>query len=117
MDIINEILERMESSFGKVISCDKGWYPLIEECHTELKAVDPDYKILQIKEKFGGLRYYFESLNADKYPKMHEIVRKYEAKSFTVCEVTGNGGTLHKKASRVKTLSTQIAAAEGFSEC
>jgi hypothetical protein len=117
MDTIKEILGRIKTSFGQTISCDKGWYPLIEECHSELKAVDPDYQILQIKEKFGGLRYYFESLDASKYKEMHEIVRKYEAKSFTVCEVTGNGGTLHKKASRVKTLSTQIAAAEGFSEC
>jgi hypothetical protein len=117
MDTIKEILGRIKTSFGQTISCDKGWYPLIEECHSELKAVDPNYEILQIKEKFGGLRYYFETLDADNYPKMHEIVRKYEAKSFTVCEVTGNGGTLHKKGSRVKTLSTQIAAAEGFSEC
>ena len=117
MDTINEVLAKMKTSYGKVISCDKGWYPLIEECHTELKAVDPDYEILQIKEKFGGLRFYFESLDGGKYPKMHEIVRKYEEKSLTVCEVTGNGGTLHKKGSRVKTLSPQIAATEGFSEC
>lgn len=117
MDITSEILAKMNTSLGRVISCDKGWHPLIEECHIELKAVDPDYQILQIKEKFGGLRFYFETLNADKYPKMHEIVRKYEAKSLTVCEITGNGGTLHKKGFRVKTLSPQIAATEGFSEC
>lgn len=34
------------------------WYP-INYAHTRLTSLDPDYKITQIKNKFGGLRFYF----------------------------------------------------------
>jgi hypothetical protein len=35
-----------------------GWQPLIDELDRQLRELDPDYMVLQIKEKFGGLRYY-----------------------------------------------------------
>ena len=39
----------------------KGWMPLVLECHRKLTALDPEYYIVQIKEKFGTLRYYCDS--------------------------------------------------------
>lgn len=39
---------------------DDVWWPAIEKCDRLLNHVIPGYKILQIKEKFGGLRYYIE---------------------------------------------------------
>jgi hypothetical protein len=36
------------------------WYPAIEYAHRELSRLIPGYNIAQIKEKFGGLRYYFD---------------------------------------------------------
>lgn len=39
---------------------DTSWYPAIRQAHLELLALDPDYKILQIKNKFNGLRYYYQ---------------------------------------------------------
>lgn len=35
------------------------WYPIIKQTHDELTRLIPGYNISQIKEKFGGLRYYF----------------------------------------------------------
>lgn len=37
------------------------WYPIIKRTHERLTQLDPGYNITQIKEKFGGLRYYFAS--------------------------------------------------------
>lgn len=34
------------------------WYPIIKRTHDELNCIVPGYNISQIKEKFGGLRYY-----------------------------------------------------------
>lgn len=39
---------------------DDPWYPIIKQTHERLTAVIPGYNIAQIKDKFGGLRYYFD---------------------------------------------------------
>jgi hypothetical protein len=36
-----------------------GWMPVVLDTHAKLKHLDAGYTIDQIKEKFGGLRYYF----------------------------------------------------------
>jgi hypothetical protein len=70
-------------------SCDKGWWPLIDECIEELekqvKKEKLDTEIVQIKEKFGSLRIYLSSeSNA-----ISDIVERYEIYSEHVCEVCG----------------------------
>lgn len=54
-----DILARIPRGWGKWISCDAGWYPLIADLNRKLAALDPDYEVHQCKEKFAGLRYYF----------------------------------------------------------
>ena len=36
------------------------WYPAIRMCHENISRVVPNYNIAQIKDKFGGLRYYYD---------------------------------------------------------
>ncbi|KAK6515433.1 hypothetical protein TWF506_007768 [Arthrobotrys conoides] len=36
------------------------WYPVIKSTHEGIKELVPNYNIAQIKEKFGGLRYYID---------------------------------------------------------
>lgn len=61
-----------------------GWHslikPLIEEC--KAKGV----QITQIKEKFGGLRFYVG--HAD--DELHDKIVAAERKSHTMCEVCGD---------------------------
>lgn len=54
-----DILDRIPRGWGKWISLDAGWYPLIVDLNSKLAALDPDYEIHQVKEKFGTLRFYF----------------------------------------------------------
>ena len=44
------------------ISSFKGdkWYPVLRATHDAIKRLAPDYNIAQIKDKFGGLRYYYD---------------------------------------------------------
>ena len=37
------------------------WLEIIFDAHKKMLAIDPSYEISQIKEKFGGLRYYFDT--------------------------------------------------------
>lgn len=91
-----------------------GWQPLVDSIHMELVQIDPDYKVEQIKEKFGGLRYYFmpscgyPSLTGPEneytkegkvchelWVKMKAVVAKYTEIAAKTCEDCGaQGGTV-----------------------
>lgn len=72
----------------------EGWQPLVETLNKKLLALDPNYEILQIKEKFGGLRYYIaESDNMTLRDKQAALINEAENVSFTICEYCGEPGT------------------------
>jgi hypothetical protein len=60
-DALRGMLVRIPDGWGCWISCDRGWYPLLVELDEQLRTLLPDYVVHQVKEKFGGLRYYWES--------------------------------------------------------
>jgi len=51
---------RIPDGWGRCISCDAGWYPIIVELDAALANLDPNYEVQQVKEKYGTLRYYCE---------------------------------------------------------
>jgi hypothetical protein len=105
---LSHVIERMYEAYGKKIRCDSGWFQLIFDLDAELNKIDPDYKIYQIKEKFGELRFYFDSEDKEKYYKMTEIVERYEKTSTSVCEKTGKPGVLMRKNRLYKTLNEEF---------
>lgn len=111
---IKNIKNKFVETWPKIIDVNEGWYQLIVDCDKELSELDPDYKIYQIKEKFGKLRYYHKSAEAfseDLYLKSIYIIGKYENLSACTCEVTGQPGVLMKSLSGwYKTLNPQWTA-------
>lgn len=92
------------------MECGEGWRHLVESCHQELLAIDPDYKPTQIKEKFGHLRYYFDTklkYGDPDYHQMHLIANRYELKSMWTCEVCGEKGETITRSGWHKTLCEQ----------
>ena len=67
----------------------EGWWPICAALHAELLAMDPDYRIAQVKEKFGGLRFYLDAGTA----AMWHAVQAAELRSEVTCEVCGGAGT------------------------
>jgi hypothetical protein len=64
--------KRCSNPYGAYDAPDR-WKDIILEADEMLAYIDPNYRILQIKEKFGGLRYYFES--EYQYPSIqHKIM-------------------------------------------
>lgn len=85
----------------------EGWAPIVMECHRQLNHLDPGYRITQIKEKFGGLRYYFDSSLAFDHlthDVMDCVVTAAEYRCSITCEVCGAGGSLRKNHGWCKTL-------------
>lgn len=70
-----------------------GWQPLIDELDAQLRVLDAGYSVDQIKEKFGGLRYYITpSADTDETVMLQvtDLLWAAEEKSFTVCEDCGS---------------------------
>lgn len=101
------------------IECGDGWYDLIYDLCTaitkryELEGMPVDITVLQVKEKFAALRFYYEHKGSprpkpdnsddDKTKNLRkdiaEIVRSYEKKSASVCEKCGAEGEPRKSRS------------------
>ena len=81
-------------------SCDEGWLQLIADCIADLIAVGWDKQITQIKEKFGGLRFYINSGSEE----IHNIISKYETLSYKTCETCGEAGELRRDLGWWRTL-------------
>lgn len=71
-----------------------GWFPLVNALHKILLVIDPNYSVAQVKEKFGGLRYYFGASEDGDYKQMQAIVDVAEAMSTYICEKCGAIGKL-----------------------
>lgn len=113
---------KIPSVFGCEIG--DGWYELMVDLCTEITAAykrsgaPVDIVVDQVKEKWGGLRFYYhipdhsgessvfsitgmESLQdaggeSPLQVEISEIVRKYEEMSFAICEDCGKQGTRRK---------------------
>jgi hypothetical protein len=81
--------------------CNDGWFSLLWEFGERIEKIKPEnYKILQIKEKFGGLRLNGENESEE----IKEIVREIESRSYTVCEFCGKPGKLRRPMVWIRTL-------------
>lgn len=96
-------------SFG--FECGNGWYELIERCTLDIAILDTEkiVRVLQVKEKFGTLRYYvsFDSekeLDRSYYDNIYERISEAEKESSITCEVCGKSGKLNTSSGWLTTL-------------
>jgi len=86
------------------LECGEGWKKIVDRTHEKLKYIDPDYKIAQIKEKFGGLRYYYDQTvdyGSTASQIMEDIVRAAEHEASRTCELCGTSKSSDKVEIRV----------------
>jgi hypothetical protein len=71
-----------------------GWYDIIDELCSKIQTVcdREGFQVvaLQVKEKFGGLRFYIGAGNDE----IFNLIDEAESKSFEVCETCGKPGKL-----------------------
>ncbi len=79
--------------------CGDGWYQLILDLSERLYPIikswsseydDPAPKAVQVKEKFGALRFSMSLTNEE----MQSIIDEFEEKSQRICEVCGKEGEI-----------------------
>lgn len=93
-ELRQRLYPKFADGFFPDIACGAGWYGLIEELDRKITELDENYKICQIKQKYGSLRYYVEHStdSIELIDQIEELTHAYEDKSLTVCEICGSAG-------------------------
>jgi len=93
-------------AFG--VCCGDGWFNLIERLCAAIMAMKPgdDFKVAQVKEKFGGLRFYCEGWPEDesKSKRISRLIQIAEEESFKVCEFCGSRDSITVEGAWIQTL-------------
>lgn len=91
IEIEKKLISRIPKGWGKYISCNEGWYQILEDLDNKLSYLDPEYKIAQVKEKFGTLRFYFDtSTDSPIRDIMNDCVSAAAYASSYTCEYCGS---------------------------
>ena len=80
------------------VSFPDGWIEILSQLDTSLAELTPNYTVVQIKVKFGGLRFYFRSDGTDKSTadQMNALVRDAEQRAAKTCEICGGPGVARR---------------------
>lgn len=71
------------------ITAGDGWYDVIYDLCTILMQVSPKTRAVQVKEKFGGLRFYVDTTTEEGY----KAIDASEELSLRTCEDCGGPGS------------------------
>jgi hypothetical protein len=77
-----------EEAIGSV---GAGWTPLVNRIFDALVEFGHPVKVIQVKEKFGGLRVYTSTI----HDELDKIIYDACVESLTICEVCGAPGELY----------------------
>lgn len=103
-----------ETCMAYGVECDDGWYELIRSLCREVQdwsdRTEKQIVAEQIKEKFGGLRFYISSnktnpISDGEWSVLNGIINRYEEMALNTCEITGAKGTLSKRGHVFKTVA------------
>jgi len=115
MERMKPVLDRIPDEWGKYLP-DPGWDELLLSLNETVSVLDPDYQILQAKEKFGTLRFYV-SLSEEVPPHRRELIQSIisdvENLSAVVCEDCGAAGARSRDGGWIKTLCDDCAGGDG----
>ena len=97
-------LSPKESNMCFGFECGDGWFDLIEELSTKLEPMG--VIATQVKEKYGGLRFYVASATDEAW----DLIDEAEEKSEAICETCGDPGRLRTNQGWDKTLCDACGA-------
>ena len=88
------LLRRFASGNPFGIECNSGWNALLLELDRSISTLAPDYMISQVKQKFGGLRFYIFEVPRECADEVYALIRVAEEESIRTCELCGDPGEL-----------------------
>jgi hypothetical protein len=79
------LITKFKDSHKEYFPVGNGWRTLVEKLVEDIIALDPEVEVSQVKEKFGGLRFYIFGGTEEVY----DLIDKAEDESYNICEKCG----------------------------
>ena len=111
-----QLIEKFPNVFRKLkhIEAPLGWFTIIHNLCEKLEPIFKNYPEVyagQIKEKFGGLRFYVDSLYTieSEVNRNHieSLIQHAEEEAYATCDVCGKPGEMHNFKGQYATLCNQ----------
>lgn len=105
-------MEKLKTPFELFnVECGKGWFELLKPIFNYIEEYNKDesntekIEVLQVKEKFGGLRFYtnFET------DELSKLIEEAEFKADNTCELCGSTEKVGKKLGWITTCCEECA--------
>jgi NMD protein affecting ribosome stability and mRNA decay len=97
-----------ESLMSYGFACGDGWAGLLISLSEKIMKLNPEgtIRVDQVKEKYGGLRFYYGGSTPTKEiaEKILKVIGEAEQNSYKVCEECGAKGNLRKDLPWIQTL-------------
>lgn len=92
----------METCLVFGFECGDGWNDLLWRLCEDIEKIGPgdEFRVLQVKEKFGGLRFYTGAAPSE----VHDRISQAEDESYKTCEVCASKEDVTSEGSWIKTL-------------
>lgn len=87
-----------------------GWIGVVRRLLERCREANIVMSVHQVKEKFGGLRFYAAVLDDSSLDVFYSIVREAEAEAETTCEKCGRPGSLRSDRPWIRTLCDEHAS-------
>ena len=84
--------EELYQRLGVWPEVGNGWLPIIKQLADDIDALNIPYRVVQVKEKFGELRFYFDCSVEGGYDQIEKLVDAATDESRMTCEVCGAPG-------------------------
>lgn len=81
---------KYETCMAWGFECNDGWYEIIDNLSAKLEVLGAVAE--QVKEKFGGLRFYVLCTRPDTREQIYDLIHDAEVKSYKTCEICGKEG-------------------------
>lgn len=93
MESDDQVLHAVEARLPSgTLECSSGWWPIVAKLDRDIAELVPDYSLLQVKEKFGGLRYYVALPAGAPEEEIHRLIAAAETTAGFTCEFCGEPG-------------------------
>jgi hypothetical protein len=95
--------------------CEEGWRDLLERACDRIEAALEDgvFRVVQIKEKYGTLRFYWDGeLSPEAEAKVREAIALAVVRSACTCEICGAEGRLYSRGGWLATACPEHAKGE-----
>jgi len=117
--LIDKLTSMINNKIEDIKKYNDGWLEnevITPEDHETNKKLMENFKIVQIKEKFGGLRFYVEGTEYKKHKDIHGWIQFAEIMANYLCEGCGTNQGLGSTSGWMRTICKPCAVDMGKGE-